>query len=364
MPDYAYFNTRIRAMQGRLLTREHYEVLLAQDTTAGLLERLMDTPYAEALETTRPQFPATRSPLTETGQPSTDNGSLFDEALRRDLAATLSKLRRLASDRLLELMEVLLLRWDAYNLKTILRGKRASAPIEEILASTFPVGALDEIALAELARAPSLRGLADTLWTWRVPLARPIRDGLKLLGETDTLQPLEFELDRFALAQALGAVADGDDNDKVVREYLRLLVDKTNLLTALRYLEERSALSPIEAARHFLEADGQFTRTHYDAVVEARDLRHGLSLLADTPYRWLTKTFAEGEPISPPLVERQLDRMVIRKAVGLSRHDPLGIGMPMAYLERKLNEVRNLRMIVRGKALGMGAEQIAEWLIL
>ena len=364
MDEYAYLTTRIRAMQGRLLTREHYEVLLAQDTTAGFLERLMDTPYAEAVETTRPRFPATRSPLTETGEPSTDNGSLFDEALRRDLAATLAKLRRLASDRLLELMGALLLRWDAYNLKTILRGKRASAPIEAILASTFPVGALDEIALAELARAPSLRALADTLWTWRMPLARPIRDGLKLLGETDTLQPLEFELDRFSFAESLRAVVDGDDNDKVVREYLRLLVDKANLLTALRFLNERSALSPIEAGRHFLEADGRFTRAHYDALVGARDLRHGLSLLVDTPYGWLTKTFAEGQPVSLPLVERRLDHTLIHEAVARSCIDPLGIGVAVAYLERKVNEVRNLRMIMRGKVQGMGAEQIAEWLII
>ncbi|MEK6619195.1 MAG: V-type ATPase subunit [Nitrospirota bacterium] len=355
MDDYAYFNTRIRAMQGRLLTREHYEVLLSRETTASLLESLMDSTYAEALERAA-EAPGAPTPLETTTR--------IDEALRRDLAGTLSKLRHLASDRLQELMETLLLRWDAYNLKTVLRGKRAAAPFEEILASTFPVGDLDEIALAELTRAPSVGALVNTLGTWRVPLARPLREGLRLLGETDTLQPLEFELDRFTFAQALRVVADGDDNDNVVRAYLRLLVDRANLLTALRYLEERSALSPIEAARHFLEADGQCTRTHYEAVVGARDLHHGLSLLADTPYRWLAKAFAAGEPVSLPLVERKLDRMVSREAVSLSRRDPLGIGVAVAYIERKVNEVRNLRMIMRGKVLGMGAEQIAEWLIV
>ncbi|MBI4401769.1 MAG: V-type ATPase subunit [Nitrospirae bacterium] len=355
MDDYAYFNTRIRAMQSRLLTQERYEVLLAQDTTAAFLERLMDTPYAEALE---------RAAEAPDASARRDTTIRIDEAFRRDLAATLLKLQRLVSDRLMELMGALLLRWDAYNLKTILRGKRASAPIEELLASTFPVGVLDEIALAELTRAPSVGALVNTLATWRMPFARPLRERLRLLGEAAPLQVLEFELDRFAFAQALRVVADGDDNDNLVREYLRLLVDRANLLTALRFLNERSALSPVEAGRHFLEADGRFTHAHYEAVVGARDLRHGLSLLADTPYHWLTETFTESEPVSLPLVERRLDHGLIHEALAPSRIDPLGIGLLVIYLERKVNEVRNLRMILRGKVLGMGADEIKEWLII
>jgi vacuolar-type H+-ATPase subunit C/Vma6 len=142
-----------------------------------------------------------------------------------------------------------------------------------------------------------------------------------------------------------------------------VVADRTNLVTALRYLEERSALSPLEAARDFLDAGGRFTRTHYQAVVAARDLRHGLSLLASGPFRWLSAAATEGKPVSIPAIERRLDGALIRKAVALSRHDPVGIGVMLAYLERKINEVRNLRMIVRGRSLSMGPEQIDEWLI-
>lgn len=373
MDDYAYINARIRAMQGQLFDRARYEALLAQHTIADLLKSLMESPYAQALEMTRSRFTAPTSPPTANGQPPAQNGSLLDEAFRRNLAGSLSKVRALASDRPRELIETLLLRWDAYNLKTILRGKRAAVPMEEILASTFPVGVLDEIALAELARAASLRTVAETLATWRAPLARPLREGLRSLGEGNTLQPLEFELDRWAFTEAFRVVADGDDNDRVVRDYLRLLVDKTNLLIGLRYLEERSALSGVpiahmamgrEAGRHFLDAEGRFTRAQFDALAGARNLAHGLGLLADTAYGWLARIVAAGEPISLPLVERRLDRALVREAAGLSRDDPLGIGVPVAYLEQKTNEVRNLRMIIRGKALGMAAEQIEEWLII
>ncbi len=365
MDDYAYINARVRAMEGKLLDRFRYQTLVAQQSVEGIEEWLKSSPYAACLEWT----------MGKAGSRSGhDIGARMDEAFRRDMVRTLAKLRRMTAHRARELMEALLMRWDAYNLKVILRGKRAHAPIEEMLALTIPVGTLGEVALAELARAPTLRAVADTLETWRSPLARPLRDGLKTLGDSDVLQPLEFALDRFALRAALRVTADGNDDDLVVKDYLRLLVDKTNLLTAFRYLEERSALSGVsgaqqvalghEAGRYYLNAGGRVTPSLFRAVVGAGNLRHGLSLLAETPYRWLAGRFAETDPVSVPRMEGWLDRWLLHEAIGLARRDPLGIGVATAYIERKVSEVRNLRLIVRGKVSGMGPDHLMAWLVI
>lgn len=355
MADYAYAKARIRAMEGRLLNRGQYESLLGCATFDGLVEVLKSSPYARPLE------------QALTGYGPTDPAGMvvrIDEALRRDLAQNFSALRRFFSNRSRELINRLFLRWDVYSLKTVLRGKQATAPVEEILATTFPVGILDDIAVGELARAPTMQAAAHLLEMWRHPLAHPVRTGLNQLGEADALQPLEYELDRFSVVHTSRLVAEADDNDRAVRGYLLFLVDKINLLTALRYLAERTALSPIEAGRHFLKAGGRFTRTHYEAIVDARDLRDGLARLGGTPYGRLADAFSDGEPISLPLVERKLDRVGLRKAVGLSRPDPLGIGSAILYVEQKTNEIRNIRMTLRGKAMGMQNEQIEKWLIL
>lgn len=355
MDDYAYLNARVRAMQSRLLGREEYDALLAQDTTGGIVENLRGSPYAEALERVV-AAPGTRA--------RPDPEAQFDEALRRDLTGTFAKLRHLASDRIRELLEAVLFRWDVYNVKTVARGKRAAAPIDEMLAATFPVGILDDIALAELCRTASLAAVVETLATWRMPLARPLREAFQRLGETESLHPVEFELDRFTFVHAFAVAADGDANDAVLRSYVRLLVDRTNLLTALRYLQERTSLSPLEAAHCFIEAGGRFTRSHYDNLVAARDLRHGLSLLAGSPFGWPIGIFSGDEPLSLPRIERRLDHWVLRHASILARPEPLGVGLVILYTEQKINEVRNLRMIMRGKALGMGTEAIEEWLII
>lgn len=347
------------------MDRSWYQTLVAQQSVEGVEECLKGSPYAECLEWT------TGKPGSRAGQ---DIGARMDEAFRRDLVRTLSKLRRMTAHRARELMEALLIRWDAYNLKVILRGKRAHAPIEEMLALTMPVGTLDEVALAELARAPTLRAAADTLETWRSPLARPLRDGLETLGDSDLLQPLEFALDRFAVRAALQAADEDNEDDMVLKDYLRVLVDRTNLLTAFRYLDERSAVSEIsgaqqvalshEAGRYYLDAGGRGTPSLFRSVVGAGNLRHGLSLLAETPFRWLAGRFAETDPVSVTRIEGWLDRWLLREAIGLARRDPLGIGVATAYVERKVNEVRNLRLIMRGKASGMGPDHLLAWLII
>jgi len=360
--DFAYINTRIHAMRGRLLKHTSYDDLLRQESATGVLDHLRDSPYAKTLEETNALISVSPSLSTENGQSSdAESRELIDQALRRDLTWSLSKLSLISAGHPRELIEALLLRWDAYNLKTLIRGKQAAATAEEILALTFPIGTLDEIALATLARTTSLRILVETLETWRLSFAHPVREGLKELEATDSLQPLEFKLDQLAFAQAFQMVAHGNSDHHIVRNYLRLLVDKTNLLTALHYGEQPGSSGTIDAGRYFLAPEGFLTRKDYDAIASASDLRHGLNLLAKTPYAKMAEALAERETLS--LIERHLDRMVFHHAVSLGRKDPLGIGLCVAYIEQKVNEVRNIRMIMRAKDAKMRPEQVTEWLI-
>lgn len=355
MDDYAYINARVRAREGRLFDRTRYNMLFTLGVTQELVARLLESPYAEA--------------LAQVGKPSTtddqrDASTRLESALRRDLRSCLTKIKEMTTGRPRTLIDAVLLRWDADNLKTVLRGQWAQAPIDAVLGATFPVGHLDEVALAELARTRTAREVADTLRTWRSPFARPLSHESSAIGQADILQPIELALDRFVFTEGFQAVKDGDDDDGTVKEYLRYLLDRTNLLTAVRYVAERTALSPIEASRSFIDAGGRFSRRHFQMVLSAQDLRQGLARLADTPFAWLMDRFRENASPSPTRIQQVLDRAVVRHAGHLARRDPLGIGVVIAYIEEKAGEVRNLRTIMRGKAAAMAAEQIEEWLTI
>jgi len=55
---------------------------------------------------------------------------------------------------------------------------------------------------------------------------------------------------------------------------------------------------------------------------------------------------------------------VMRQALRAGVKDPHGVGVAIAYLYGKQNEVTNLRIVVKGIAVGMPADRVREELIL
>ena len=70
------------------------------------------------------------------------------------------------------------------------------------------------------------------------------------------------------------------------------------------------------------------------------------------------------EENSIAVFEQALEDHLMRKALALSHGDPLGVGVSIAYLWAKQNEVTNLRIIVKGKSVGMPVERMRGELIL
>jgi vacuolar-type H+-ATPase subunit C/Vma6 len=63
-------------------------------------------------------------------------------------------------------------------------------------------------------------------------------------------------------------------------------------------------------------------------------------------------------------VEEQLDRVLLRAMRARMRYDPLGWGPLAAYLLNKTREIRNLRMIFRGRLVGLPDLDLREHLVL
>ncbi len=63
-------------------------------------------------------------------------------------------------------------------------------------------------------------------------------------------------------------------------------------------------------------------------------------------------------------IENQLRRFRIRWRSKLILKDPLGIGVLLAYMALKTNEVQNVRSIALGIEIGLDSEAILESLVL
>ena len=79
-----------------------------------------------------------------------------------------------------------------------------------------------------------------------------------------------------------------------------------------------------------------------------------VEVLAETPYGETLKSALDAYAASTHLsvFERALARRRLRHAAGCLARDPLGIGVLLAYVALKTNEVGNLRAIAQGLLLG------------
>jgi len=355
MSDLYYLNARLRAMWGLLLARADYEKLLSSPDLHGIAIALRDTPYGRFLDAVRGAAP---------------DAARMEEALRRNFQETLSRLLSMSSGDCRETVRLLLGNWELQAIKTILRGKAAGLPPEEILASLVPTGLHGEAALQELCKQPNLRAVVDLLVTWRDPWGGPLSQAMKGYRDPRDLFLVETALDRFRAGQAesrLRAIRRprrGDDQEDALLLFLSLSVDRANLMTALKAVEEQIPLA--DRRVYFLPGGRIYALRDFDRILSSRSVTEALGLSARSFFagalKALPASFA-GIPILTA-VERQLDRALLRAMRALMRSDPLGWGTLAGFLLNKTREIQNLRMIFHGRLVGLPDPDLMELLIL
>ena len=338
-------------MRARLLDPARLDALAASPDLPALGKALRQTPYAGVIERAG----------------GAEDVAAIEEGLRREFRAGTMTLRAAASGRRCVLIDLLLLRWEAANLKAIVRGRVAGSPAEEILAGCAPIGWSDEPALAELARQPSLAAVVETVTLWRHPFARPLAAAIgsqRAAGVPDDridLNAVERALDRSWFDEArrtLGPTAayccrSTDEDDRALAAYFGWLIDLRNLLEAVRARQEGDRAAGVVFAEGGIDVD----RTLFDRVLRAADWAAVSDLISGTRYGSVSIV---GEGGHPPVTqaERQLTSALIRRLDGLARPNPLGFALVIGSFERKANEVATLRMIAQGVAYGMAPEEI------
>ena len=357
--DWVYGNTRLRARKTELLGAEEYEALLGRDLE-GLAEALAGTAYRAEVE----------AALAVTG---VDRRALH-EALRQHLARALSELRRFYEGSALELVDLLLSRFDLHNLLALLRGRVRGRPPEEVLANVFPLGAIGDAAAQEIARQPELARTVDLLVAWRLPdlaLARALADAWPEYQRTEDLAALEHALATHHALRVTQALDDAGADAESLRELVAREHDAVNVLIVLRLrfalqLDELAELPPPRASGRFI-AGGRMAPDELEAALRQPTRADAVARLIDaarrTDWRAPLERVAAGGDL--PTLQRELEASRVRWAVGLFlRGDPLTIDVPIAYAVAKENEVRNLRLLVEGAAGGLSAAALRAQLIV
>ncbi len=346
--DYGYINARIRGMKGRLLQRKELETALGLETVDDVVAFLDAGPYG---------------PEIEKAMTLRKGISGLEEGLRRDLEAAFAKIVRLASDRPREIIQILMGRWEVFNLKTILRGLHVNASLETILSNLVPFGRLDDVALRELAGQKNIKGVIDLLATWRIPYAAVLNKAFLLYREKEDLQQLETALDRAYFDQARKAIDESDPEEAPVLTLIKFEIDMLLVSYALRSAHYQIREQDIRSI--FIPGGKEIDLPKFERMMAARDVDDLIKIIGVPAYTECLEAgmlrYLENRRLGG--LERAMETCFFRRAHHAVYQDPLSVALVIGYLWLKVNEVVNLRLISRGKHTSMPRAEIEKYLV-
>lgn len=342
MPDFPYINARVRAMKSRLLDPGRIEELLAMPSLDALIQALSNSPYAREMQEALSRY--------ITGLRA------IDAALAQNFHRTTTKILSFADGKAGTLIALILMRWDLANVRVLLRGKHFEYEEDRILENLLPAGALSEAALKELSAAKSIADVVAGLAGQDHPFAPVLAEAVKQYQETKDLFHLELALDRFYGTYGLRMTTGRGHNEQVVRALLQADIDATNVKTALK-LQREQALTDEAKLRFFIPGGAVVTQDHFLLLTDPAS--------ADRAVRALRVVGFPITVVPEDLVafERGLNEGMNRTQRALYLGDPLGIDIVIAYLAMKANEVANLRLVARSKALGLTRDRVRKELV-
>lgn len=347
--DYGYPNARIRAMKSFLFDRGFYQKLLDMEDISDIITALENTGYKKDIEEGIIKYP---------------DASGVDEGLRRNISATFRKIEKMVEGEQKKLLDILLGRFDVHNIKTALRAKNVGASEDEIINSYIPAGSLEEALLVELAKQKDIRASIDVLAIWHVPFADVLTRAFPEFNSTQKLSTLELAVDKYYYNRGMKSIRKRSLSHRFVREILSREIDSVNIMTVLRLMKEEMTVE--EMSEYFIEGGNEIKFDRFIILAEQEDVEGIVQELQGTSFgRLLSENLAnfyEKQTIS--YLERLLEEMIIRKCVSMFRADPLSIAVIIGYIWAKYNEIVNLRIIVRGKSVGMPEDKIKEALVL
>lgn len=196
---YIYAGTRAKTLERKLLSETQFELLTSAKSVEEMHKVLYDTYLAPFLDK--------------------KNGATTTLSIDKSIVDAKNTLQLIAPKP--EMLDIMWIKYDFHNLKTIIKGKRVGLTDEQIIEKCFNVGLVSS---EKLLRAYSEKSL------------RAINPHLKEAAEKAEVSKHVFEIDLAMNTSYFTAIQNlsRNINDPFITKFVTLLIDLFNINAALR----------------------------------------------------------------------------------------------------------------------------------
>ncbi|ASJ10233.1 V-type ATP synthase subunit C [Thermococcus sp. P6] len=326
---YSYPNARINAMEAKLLSEQRFNELAESRTLQNFVVNLEDTDYRDYL----------------TGI-STYNVEEIERSLERALAGTYELMIKILPGRVSPFFRLMLEEWDVRNVTSVVKAKFRGEPASDYVMEIGPM--LPKVKAMAEAKSPEEMLVILEGTPYEGPYQR------LLLGEI-SIQEFETELYRMHYGKLLSyALSKKNDERVILEEFVRLRIDRTNILTVLR---AKAAGMDSEKIKSLVIPGGS---VKLDPLIHVEDLSMALAELDSTRYGKVIRDVREEVEKDLSVLERALDKYILERMGELTRFYPLSVATPLGYILKREREIRKLRAIAKLIEDGVEPERIKE----
>lgn len=330
---YSYPNARIRAMEARLFTEQRFGELAEAKTLENFVVNLEDSDY--------------KAYLTGLGEL---NAETIERALDVALADTYALMLKIMPKRVNTFFGLLLEGWDVRNITSVVKAKMMGDVASDYVVE---LGTMVEKVKA-MAEAKTLEEILVILEG--TPYEEPYQ---KLLLREISLEEFETELYRLYYTKLLNyATSKKGEERSILEEFVRLSIDRLNILTILR--GKAKGLSA-EKIRPSIMEGGTLRGRALETLMNVEDLSMALAELDSTKYGLILRENREAlETGDLGALEKAFERFIMEKMNELTRFYPLSVAVALNYILLKEREIRKLKATAKLLEDGIEAEKIKE----
>ncbi|KAB1186858.1 MULTISPECIES: V-type ATP synthase subunit C [Haloferax] len=283
---------------------------------------------------------------------------LIEYGLNANMANQFNDILDWADGRLYDLIARYLRKFDAWNVKTIIRGIYSESPRDEVETDLIRAGEFDDRFLSRLLEAAEIEEVVDLL------SGTIFADGIEAAyddyEDVGVLVPLENAVDRAFYEQLLDGLVVSEET-KQYREFLEAEIDFRNARNALRIARSGADLDPTD---YFIEGGSLFRATELASLATNPD--ELISKIRDSRYGdRLSNALSDLEEADSLIgFERALDAALLEYADTLGYVFPLSVTPVISYILAKEREVDNIRAIARGREAGLDPDEIEAELVI
>ena len=341
--NYAYTVARVKAKKSALLKEDAYSKMLMM-SLPEISRFISESGYQKEITELTGKYAGV---------------DLIEHATYANMANLFKGILNSSEGELKDMIAADLERWDAWNLKVILRGKSFGLDVEQMKEDLVPAGRLGLAQLETLIGYGSEEEILQAYGKF-VELAIP-QSVLTAYGEEKNLAVIEDYLDKAYYERLLLNVDPSSRPKRLFQDFIRNEIDITNLETILKLKKE--GITGDVILGYYIPGGAQLDKKLATQLANAESISAMANDLAQLDFYDDIKDALDDSKSLKDIVAA-LTKYHRKQAKTFTHLYPLSVIPVIDFMIHKETEVNNIRIIARGIESGLDKEIIKGLLVV